>query len=103
MPYAPPRPHDPKSGLFKSHAKQPAKRLLLGAMLALVFGAGSAAAQDQDVRLTGTFGVGYSNGSYGTERNTDVLLALSTLGAEMGDFDFNISIPYMRISGRGLV
>ena len=38
-----------------------------------------ALAADQDTKITGTFGTDYSNGSYGTNRNTDVLLGLSTV------------------------
>jgi hypothetical protein len=65
--------------------------------------AGQAAAGDQDFHFTGTFGLDYSNGGYGTPRNTDVLLGLSTLSMETGNLKFALSVPYMRISGRGLV
>jgi hypothetical protein len=76
------------------------------AVLALVFlltGAGQAFAQTQDFQFTGTFGTDYSNGSYGTSRNTDVELALATLGVQWENFKFAASMPYMRIAGRGLV
>lgn len=77
-------------------------------LLLLAAGAGQACAQDQyfpldDFHFTGTFGLQYSNGSYGTTRNTNVLLGLPTLSVETGNFQFNVSMPYMRISGRGLV
>ena len=45
----------------------------------------------------------YSNGNYGTDRNTNVQIGLPALSLETGDFKFNVSMPYMRISGRGLV
>ena len=57
----------------------------------------------QDIHLTGTFGMNYSNGGYGTDQNTNVLLGLSSLSLEMDNFKFGLSMPYMRISGRGLV
>jgi hypothetical protein len=87
-----------------------ATALLLAA--ALLAGTQGAFAQDQakpfdfafeDLKLAGTFGLGYSNGSYGTAQNTDVDLALATVSATTGNFRFTASMPYMRISGRGLV
>jgi hypothetical protein len=56
-----------------------------------------------DWQLTGTMGVTYNDGDYGTPVNTNVLLGLSTLALSNGNFKFSASIPYMRISGRGLV
>ena len=56
-----------------------------------------------DWQLMGTFGLSDSSGDYGTPVNTDVLLGLSTLSLANGNFKFSASIPYMRISGRGLV
>jgi hypothetical protein len=56
-----------------------------------------------DWQLMGTFGLSDSSGNYGTPVNTDVLLGLSTLSLANGNFKFSASIPYMRISGRGLV
>lgn len=56
-----------------------------------------------DWQLTGTFAATDTNGSYGTPLNTNVLLGLTTLSLANGDFKFSASIPYMRISGRGLV
>jgi hypothetical protein len=78
------------------------------ALLLLAAGAGQAFAMDlpsslDDLQFTGTFGLQYSNGSYGTTRNTNVLLGLPTLSVETGNLQFNVSMPYMRISGRGLV
>jgi hypothetical protein len=78
------------------------------ALLLLPASAGQALAQDenfsfQDIQLTGTFGLGYSNGDYGTSQNTNVELGLPVLSLETGDFKFSASMPYLRISGRGLV
>ena len=56
-----------------------------------------------DWQLTGTLGITDTNGSYGTPINTNVLLSLGTLSLSDGNFKFTASIPYMRISGRGLV
>jgi hypothetical protein len=56
-----------------------------------------------DIQFTGTFGLEYSNGSYGTTHNTNVELGLPVLSAEWQDFKLSASMPYMRISGRGLV
>jgi hypothetical protein len=72
----------------------------LGLLLA---SAGSAMAEDWGLRLVGSFGLGYSDGNYGTSKDTNILLGLSTLSAQTGDFTFGVSMPYMRISGRGLV
>ncbi len=84
-----------------------------GAGLALTFlllgtGAGTALAQGgpaslQEIQLTGSFGLDYSNGGYGTNQNTNVLLGLFGLGLETDSFRVTASMPYMRISGRGLV
>jgi hypothetical protein len=76
--------------------------------LAFSVSAGPALAQDsdplfQDFHFTGTLGSDYSNGSYGTSRNTDVELGLATLSVETGALKFSVGMPYMRISGRGLV
>jgi hypothetical protein len=56
-----------------------------------------------DWHLAGTVGVLDSNGDYGTSINTNVLLGLSSLSLSNDGFKFTASIPYMRISGRGLV
>jgi len=84
-----------------------------GLGLALTFlllgtGAGTALAQGgpaslQEIQLTGSFGLDYSNGGYGTNQNTNVLLGLFGLGLETDSFRVTASMPYMRISGRGLV
>ena len=57
----------------------------------------------QDWEFSGTFGYNYSNGDYGTPRDTDVHLGLATLSAETGNFRFTASLPYLTIDGRGLV
>lgn len=57
----------------------------------------------QDWQLTGTLGYGHSSGNYGTSRDTDVDLGLTTLSLTTGDFKFSAGLPYMRIDGRGLV
>ena len=77
--------------------------LLVVAAMLISSSAWGAVGQDQDIQLTGTFGLGYSNGGYGTNRNTDVLLNLSTISLETDDLKFAVSMPYMRISGRGLL
>lgn len=56
-----------------------------------------------DWRLTGTSGLSDFSGKYGTRQTTNVLLGLSTLSLTDGNFRFSANIPYMRISGRGLV
>lgn len=77
------------------------------AAAALTLGAAKALAQDSDTppdwHLAGTAGMLYSDGNYGTPINTDVLMGLSSLSLSDDDFKFTASIPYMRISGRGLV
>jgi hypothetical protein len=57
----------------------------------------------EDWQFTGTFGYNYSNGDYGTTRDTNVDLGLATLSATTGNFRFTASMPYMHIDGRGLV
>jgi len=54
-------------------------------------------------QLGGTLGMTDTNGDYGTALNTNVLLGLTTLSMANGNFKFSASVPYMRISGRGLV
>jgi hypothetical protein len=78
------------------------------AVLALLAcGATSARAQDDsllpDWKLTGNLGFTDTNGFYGTQQNTNVQLGLATLSLSDSNFKFSASIPYMRISGRGLV
>jgi hypothetical protein len=78
----------------------------MGFVLALMFvllPMGTAFAQVDDLKYKATFGLDYSNGSYGTDRNTDVELGLTTLSAISGNLKVSISVPYMRIAGRGLV
>jgi hypothetical protein len=79
---------------------------LVLALPLLVFGSGAAFAQGSnfsDFQFAGTLAMEYSNGSYGTTHNTNVELGLPVLSMETGDFKFSASMPYMRISGRGLV
>jgi hypothetical protein len=77
----------------------------LGLLLSL--GATDALAQANGLlsnwQLTGTLGATDTNGDYGTPQNTNVLLGLSTLSLSDDNFKLSASIPYMRISGRGLV
>jgi hypothetical protein len=77
------------------------------ACILLALCATGAAAQERpsldDWHVTGTAGLLYSDGDYGTPINTDVLLGLSSLSLSDDDFKFTASIPYMRINGRGLV
>jgi len=74
-----------------------------------MLGAARAVAQEPespslgDWHLTGTAGVLDSDGNYGTPINTNVLLGLSSLSLSNDEFKFTASLPYMRISGRGLV
>jgi hypothetical protein len=56
-----------------------------------------------DWKLTGNLGFTDTNGYYGTLQNTNVQLGLASLSVSDGNFKFTASIPYMRISGRGLV
>ncbi len=58
--------------------------------------------QPQDWQLTGSLGMNYSSGDYGTPVKTDVLLGIPSLSLQTGDFKFSASMPYMQISGRGL-
>jgi hypothetical protein len=84
-------------------------RIFGPAALALLFFVSTAAAfagEDTllgDWQITGTLGLTDTNGDYGTPQNTNVLLGLSTLSLSDGNFKFTASVPYMRISGRGLV
>jgi hypothetical protein len=86
-----------------------AKMLRAAAALALLLPMG--ATQDwaqangllSDWQLTSTLGATDTNGDYGTAQNTNVLLGLSTLSLSDDNLKFSASIPYMRISGRGLV
>ena len=79
--------------------------------MAAAMPAGSAQAQTRDQgisldpewRWTGTVGVTDTNGDYGTPNNTNVLLGLTTLSLSNDSFKFSASLPYMRISGRGLL
>jgi len=78
--------------------------------LSLAMSANSALAQTQtqydglqDWQLTGNLGLTDTNGNYGTQQNTNVLLGLTTLSLSDGNLKFSASVPYMRISGRGLV
>jgi hypothetical protein len=79
------------------------KTTCAAALLLLLAGARSAMAQDLDLRLAGSVGLGYSDGNYGTAKDTDVQLGLTTLSAATDNFQFNVSMPYIRISGRGLL
>jgi len=54
-------------------------------------------------KLTTNFGLVYTNGDYGTERNTNVEMALTTVSLQAENLKFSVTMPYMRIAGRGLV
>ncbi len=78
--------------------------------LAAIMPAGTAQAQtrdksipDPDWHFATTFGVTDTNGDYGSPNNTNVLLGLSTLSMSNDSFKFTASLPYVRISGRGLL
>ena len=58
---------------------------------------------DPDWHWTATLGTMDTNGDYGTRNNTNVLLGLSTISLANDEFKFSASLPYMRISGRGLL
>jgi hypothetical protein len=78
--------------------------LIVAASFAQYFASASEVlAEDDVIQLTGAFGADYSNGNYGTDRNTDILLDLSSLSAQIGNLKISANVPYMRISGRGLV
>ena len=79
------------------------KKAVCAIALGLLMAAAPAAMADDSVHLSGAFGFGYSDGDYGTNKDTNVLVGLSTFSAKTGNFQFNVSMPYMRISGRGLV
>ena len=77
---------------------------------AAIVPAGTAQAQirepsmlDPEWHLTANVGVTDTNGDYGTPNNTNVLLGLTTLSLSNDSFKFSASLPYMRISGRGLL
>jgi hypothetical protein len=78
-------------------------RIICAATLALLMADASGAMADDSIQLGAAFGFDYSDGNYGTSTNTDVLMGLPTLSAKIDDFQFDVSMPYMRISGRGLV
>jgi len=78
--------------------------------MAAMMPAGGAEAQTRDTSMlypdwhwTANFGVTDTNGDYGTPNNTNVLLGLTTLSLSNDSFKFSASLPYMRISGRGLL
>ena len=79
------------------------RKIFFGILLLFPIGVSAAMAQDDGIRFSTTFGLDYSNGSYGTQRNTDVEMALTTFSLEAENLKFSATMPYMRISGRGLV
>jgi hypothetical protein len=80
-------------------------------VMAAMMPAGPSRAQTRDQAIsldpewhwTGTLGITDTNGDYGTPNNTNVLLGLTTLSLSNDSFKFTASLPYMRISGRGLL
>jgi hypothetical protein len=100
--------HPATSSQCSSKACFRAARAAIFASLTLAMSAGSGFAADKvsldsDWHLTGALGVTDTNGDYGTGTNTNVLLGLSTLSLSNDSFKFTASLPYMRISGRGLL
>ena len=80
------------------------KKTICAAVLTLLLaGARSAMAEVLGFSLGSSFGLGYSDGHYGTDKDTNVLLGLTTFSAKTGNLEFDVGMPYMRISGRGLV
>lgn len=96
-------------------ANQKQKRALCAAVVLMLLTIGARTAQAQqtmqsqddnllpDWTLTGNLGFTDTNGYYGTLQNTNVKLGLTSLSLSDGNLKFTASIPYMRISGRGLV
>jgi hypothetical protein len=83
-------------------------RIVSAASLALLCAAPAFAEEKvgilpDDWQLTGNFGVGYSEGDYGTPVNTNVTLGLGSVSLGVDDFKFSVSVPYMHIDGRGLL
>lgn len=74
------------------------KVLFGGAALAALM-ATSAAAQDEGLKLSGTVGVDYSTGDYGTGVDTDILMVPLGLRATTGPLRLSASLPWMRIEG----
>jgi len=84
------------------------RNILVSVLAVFSAGCGTAFAADDgilspDWHLTGTLGVTNTNGSYGTPNTTNVLLGLSTISLSNDSFKFSAGLPYMRISGRGLL
>ena len=61
--------------------------------------ASAQAASEPAVSLSGSIGVDYSTGSYGTQNKTDVVLVPLILRARSGDFSLSTSVTYIRIDG----
>ena len=72
---------------------------LIGAVALAMAVAGSAAAQDDGFKLSGTVGVDYSTGDYGAGVDTDILMVPLGLRATTGPLRLSASLPYMRIEG----
>jgi len=80
------------------------KKIFCAAVLTLFLAGGRNAMADVlGFDLGSSFGFGYSDGRYGTSQDTNVLLGLTTFSAKNGNLEFDLGVPYMRISGRGLV
>jgi hypothetical protein len=76
---------------------------LLGISAGDGFARGLDTKTDPEWHLIGTAGAIDTNGTYGTPNNTNVLLGLGSLSLANDSFKFTASMPYMRISGRGLL
>lgn len=57
----------------------------------------------EDVQFGTNLGMSYSSGNYGLSDTTRVMLALASVSAATGDFKFTASMPYISMSGHGLV
>ena len=87
----------------QSHRQRLCNICTAGFAVTMMVTAAPASAEGWNLALAGTEGLSYSNGNYDTDHNISVEMALTTLTLEATDFKLSASLPYMRISGRGLV
>ena len=57
----------------------------------------------EDVQFGANLGMSYSSGNYGLSDTTRVMLGLASVSAATGDFKFTASMPYISMTGHGLV